>query len=91
MAQTNFSIRMDEDLKKDFSLLCDSIGMTMTTAFCIFAKKAVSEQRIPFDVTANNDLFYSQSNMRHLDRVIERIENGTANLAEHDLIEVSDE
>jgi DNA-damage-inducible protein J len=91
MAQTNFSIRMDEDLKKDFSSLCDSIGMTMTTAFCIFAKKAVSEQRIPFDVTANNDLFSSPSNMRHLDRVIGRIENGTAHLTEHELIEVPDE
>lgn len=91
MAQTNISIRMDEDLKKDFSTLCDSIGLTMTTAFCIFAKKAVSEQRIPFDVTANNDPFYSKSNMQHLSSVIERIENGTAQLTEHALIEVSDE
>lgn len=91
MAQTSFSIRMDEDLKKEFSLLCDSIGMTMTTAFCVFAKKAVAEQRIPFDVTANNDLFYSKANMQHLDGVIQRIENGTAHLAEHDLIEVPNE
>lgn len=91
MAQTNISIRMDEDLKKDFSTLCDSIGLTMTTAFCIFAKKAVSEQRIPFDVTANNDPFYSKSNMQHLSSVIEHIENGTAQLTEHALIEVSDE
>lgn len=90
MSQTSFSIRMDEELKNDFGLLCENIGMSMTTAFCIFAKKAVSEQRIPFEVTAN-DRFYSQSNMRYLDRVIRGIENGTANLEEHDLIEVPDE
>ena len=54
MSQTSLSIRMDEDLKNQFGALCDNIGMTMTTAFCIFAKKAVSEQRIPFDVTAND-------------------------------------
>ena len=90
MAQTSLSIRMDEDLKEAFGALCDNIGMTMTTAFCIFARKAVSEQRIPFDVTAN-DPFYSASNMRHLNSVIEHIENGTATLTEHELIEVSDE
>ena len=91
MSQTSLSIRMDEDLKNEFGALCDNIGMTMTTAFCIFAKKAVSEQRIPFDVTANHEPFYNSSNMRHLDGVIERIENGTAYLTEHDLIEVPDE
>ena len=90
MSQTSLSIRMDEDLKEAFGALCDNIGMTMTTAFCIFARKAVSEQRIPFDVTAN-DPFYSASNMRHLNSVIEYIENGTATLTEHELIEVSDE
>ena len=81
---------MDEDLKNEFGALCENIGMTMTTAFCIFARKAVSEQRIPFDVTAN-DPFYSPSNMRHINSVIDRIESGTAHLTEHDLIEVPDE
>ena len=90
MSQTSLSIRMDEDLKEAFGALCDNIGMTMTTAFCIFARKAVSEQRIPFDVTAN-DPFYSASNMRHLSGVIGRIEDGTATLTEHALIEVPDE
>lgn len=90
MSQTSLSIRMDEDLKNEFGALCENIGMTMTTAFCIFARKAVSEQRIPFDVTAN-DTFYSPSNMRHINSVIDRIESGTAHLTEHDLIEVPDE
>lgn len=39
MAQTNLSIRMDEDLKKQFNALCEDLGMSMTTAMCIFAKK----------------------------------------------------
>ena len=90
MAQTTFSVCMDENLKRDFDMLCESIGMSMTTAICIFAKKAVSEQRIPFDVTANNDPFYSKSNISHLEKIAKRIEDGTANLAEHDLIEVDE-
>lgn len=89
MAQTNLSIRIDEDLKQEFDLLCESIGMSMTTAICIFAKKAVSERRIPFDVTAN-DPFYSESNMRYLETVIRDIKTGKAHFAEHDLIEVEE-
>lgn len=66
MAQTNLSIRMDEELKREFDALCGEIGMSMTTAICIFAKKAVREQRIPFELTANNDPFYSAENRSRL-------------------------
>lgn len=52
MAQTAFSIRMDEDLKRDFSDFCNSVGMSMTTAFVIFARKTLSERRIPFIIEA---------------------------------------
>lgn len=50
MAQTNVSIRMDADLKKKFDAFCSDMGMTMTTAFNIFAKKVVREYRIPFEI-----------------------------------------
>ena len=43
MGQTNVSIRMDNDLKEQFNAFCTDMGMTMTTAFNIFAKKAVRE------------------------------------------------
>lgn len=52
MAQTNINIRMDEELKKQFDEFCKEVGMNMTTAFCIFAKTAVREQRIPFEISA---------------------------------------
>ena len=50
MAQVAFSIRMDENLKKDFSEFCDDVGMSMSTAFVIFAKETLREQQIPFGV-----------------------------------------
>ena len=65
MAQTNLNIRMDDNLKKSFDRLCSDLGMSMTTAICVFAKKAVMEQRIPFEVNAN-DPFYSSVNMERL-------------------------
>ena len=50
MAQAAFSIRMDEDLKRDFSQFCENVGMNMTTAFVVFAKAAVKERRFPFEI-----------------------------------------
>ena len=50
MANININIRMDSDLKQQFEAFCDDMGMTMTTAINIFVKKAVRENRIPFEV-----------------------------------------
>lgn len=52
MAQTSVNIRMDEDLKRQFDAFCSDVGMTMTTAICVFAKTAVREHRIPFEIKA---------------------------------------
>lgn len=41
---------MEEDLKRDFGLFCDNVGMTMSTAFVVFAKAAVRERRFPFEI-----------------------------------------
>lgn len=53
MAQTSVNIRMDEDFKKQFDNFCSDVGMSMTTAFCIFAKTVVRERRIPFEIRTN--------------------------------------
>jgi len=50
MAQTNVNIRIDEDLKQEFDDLCKDLGLTMTTAFTVFAKAVVRQQKIPFEI-----------------------------------------
>ena len=85
MAQTMVNFRMDEDLKKNMEKVCSDMGLSMTAAFTIFAKKVTREKRIPFEVSA--DPFYSESNMKHLEQVIADINQGRAKLIEHDLIE----
>ena len=52
MAQATFSVRMDENLKKQFDDLCSDFGMNATTAFNVFAKAVVRERRIPFEITS---------------------------------------
>ena len=51
MAQTTINIRMDEELKKNFENVCDELGLNMSTAMTIFAKKMSRERRIPFEVS----------------------------------------
>ncbi len=85
MAQAMVNFRMDENLKKNMEQVCKDMGMTMTTAFTIFATKVSREKRIPFEISA--DPFYSESNMKYLEKVIADIETGKANLVEHNLIE----
>ena len=74
MAQTSINIRMDEDLKKQFDAFCSDIGMSMSTAFCVFAKTAVREQRIPFEISAEKDAFYSAANLARLRKSIAEME-----------------
>ena len=52
MAQATFSVRMDEDLKQQFDVLCSQFGMNMSTAINIFARAVVYQRRIPFDISA---------------------------------------
>lgn len=82
-AMVNF--RMDADLKKSMESVCKEMGLTMTTAFTMFATKVSRERRIPFEINA--DPFYSATNMAHLARVVADIDSGAAKLTEHELIE----
>ena len=91
MAQTSINIRMDEDLKRQFDACCKEMGMSMTTAFSIFAKTVVRKQAIPFEVRAVDDPFYSAENLAELESRVASVRNGTSTLKEHELIEADDD
>lgn len=89
MAQTvNINFKLDEDIKKSMEQACSELGISMSAAFSIFARKVGREKRIPFEVSV--DPFYSESNIRYLERKKREIDEGRAHFAEHDLIEVED-
>ena len=74
MAQVAFSIRMDEDLKRDFGQFCNEIGMSMTTAFVIFARKTLNERRIPFILDVPQKRFDENEQIRlRAKKAVERI------------------
>lgn len=48
MANTNVTMRIDENLKAQLQELMSNLGMDMTTFFTLAAKQAVREQALPF-------------------------------------------
>lgn len=63
MANVNLNIRLDEELKNEFSKVCESMGMSMSTAFNVFAKAVVNDNGIPFKVKGSNPIVAEFDNM----------------------------
>ncbi|WP_296954992.1 type II toxin-antitoxin system RelB/DinJ family antitoxin [uncultured Dialister sp.] len=86
MAQSvNVNFKLDADVKKNMEAACSDMGLSMSAAFTIFAITVARERRIPFEVTA--DPFYSDSNIRYLEKKMKEYRKGTLRLAEHGLLD----
>ena len=86
MAQeVSVTFKLDADVKKSMEQACAYRGLSMSTAFTIFAKTVGRERRIPFEVSA--DPFYSVSNIRYLEKKMDDYKAGRLQVAEHSLIE----
>ena len=68
MAQTLINFRIDEDTKKQLEKICNELGITMSAAFNMFAKKVIRERRIPFEISI--DSFYTKGNMQVIEKSI---------------------
>jgi len=64
---------MDDALKRDFDEVCNELGLSMTTAITMLAKKMTREKRLPFEVSV--DPFYSDENMARLRKSIAQMES----------------
>ena len=82
MNQVMINFRIDADLKKSMEKVCKDMGMSLTTAFTVFATKVAREKRIPFDV--NVDPFYSKENIEFLKKAIAELDAGKG--VEHELV-----
>ena len=86
MAQTTLSVRMDEQVKKQFDEFCNEVGLNASVAVNIFVKSVLRERKIPFEISVEADPFYSETNIKRLKKSIAQLETG--NCTEHDLLEV---
>lgn len=80
MAQTTVSVRIDDELKREFDEVCNELGLSMTTAIIMLAKKMTREKRIPFEVSV--DPFYSEENMARLRKSVSQMEAGNGTIHE---------
>ena len=66
----NVTIRLNSDDKAEFSRICEKIGLSVSTAFNVFVKTVIKEEKIPFELSAKDrDDFYSEANIRHLEEL----------------------
>lgn len=73
---TTVSIRLDDEMKQQLDIMCDEMGMNITTFFMIYAKKALRDRRIPFEVAAPVDPFYSETNMAQIAKAKQQVQSG---------------
>ena len=83
MAQISF--RVEDNVKVDAEKTLEEIGLSMSAAMNIFLKKIAREKRIPFELTA--DPFFSESNIRYLEKKMEDFRSGRLEVTAHELIE----
>ena len=76
MHMTTVSLRFDDDMKRELDEICDEMGMNLTTFFTIYAKKVLRDRKIPFEISAPVDPFYSESNIRLIKKAEEQIREG---------------
>ena len=79
----NVNFRLDASVKKNMEQVCAELGLSMSAAFTIFAKKVGREKRIPFDLAI--DPFYSESNVRYLEKKMEEYKAGHLDFVEHEV------
>ena len=78
----NINFKLDEDIKKSMEQACNELGLSMSAAFSIFARKVGREKRIPFEVSV--DPFYSEENMARLKKAIQDLDAGKGTMHEVD-------
>lgn len=83
MAQIN--LRVDDDVKKQAELVCNDIGISLSSAINIYLKKLGREYRIPFDVSV--DPFYSKKNIEYLEEKFSKYKKGNMKLIENEIID----
>lgn len=73
---TTVSIRLEDEMKQQLDIMCDEMGMNITTFFMIYAKKVLRDRRIPFEIAAPVDPFYSETNMVQIAKAKQQVQSG---------------
>ena len=81
MAQTAMTVRVDNNIKKQFDALCEQFGMSVNAAVNVFINAVVRTRSTPFTVRADDDqvrqraleTFYSTPRDNHPEITLDEI------------------
>lgn len=73
---TTITLRLDDAMKNELDEMVNEMGMNLTTFFMVYAKRALRDRKIPFDISAPIDPFYSESNMARLAHSVSQASSG---------------
>ncbi len=55
MAQTAMTVRVDNNVKRQFDALCEQFGMSVNASVNVFINAVVRTRSIPFEISAKMD------------------------------------
>ena len=84
---SQISFRLDDKLKTDGERLFKSMGMNMSVAITVFIQQSLQRGKLPFEVLG--DPFYSEGNMRELERRAHDMD-AHRNVSEHELLDTEE-
>jgi DNA-damage-inducible protein J len=75
MAQTNLTVRIDENIKREAEVLFGRIGLNLSSAINVFFRQAIREQAIPFELKPYDEYFTGE-NLKRLERSADHAARG---------------
>lgn len=79
---STISLRFDKETKNEIDKLCEKLGISITNFFTVFAKKAIREQAIPFEVSAKDTEYSYKDMMLSMKKMQQKaVKNGTADMS----------
>lgn len=66
---TNFTVRMDRELKHEADRLFSELGMSLSTAFNVFIRQSLRVQGMPFEISRTVPNSETRAAMREAERI----------------------
>ena len=81
------TLRLEDNVKESLDEMLESMGMNIATFYNIYTLRTLRDRKIPFEITAPEDPFYSDTNIAQIKKARGQIENGETVTVSFDKLE----
>lgn len=75
-------LRVEKDFKQQVDEVFANLGLDTNNALKMFMQQVLIKRKIPFEISLEDDGFYSETNMKALDKSIENFNDGKKEFVE---------